>query len=98
MDRQANVGGTAGNGWRLALWGGAAALLGLPAAAMHVTREVAWTAGDFAVFGAMLLVACGLCELAMARLRRRRARIAAVAAVGLAFGLLWADLAVGLFH
>ena len=46
------------------VWGGAAALLALPLVAMRFTREVAWTASDFAVMGAMLFAACGAWELA----------------------------------
>ena len=37
--------------WRLALWGGIALLLVLPALAMQFTREVNWGPGDFAAAG-----------------------------------------------
>lgn len=84
-------------GWRLALWGGAALLLLAPWVAMRFTAQVDWSAGDFLVFGAMLALACGACELAAWTLRRRALRLAAWAAIALAFGLVWAELAVGLF-
>ena len=86
-----------GNRWRLALWGGAAALLALPALAMCFTTEVAWGAGDFLVFGALLLGACGACELLVRRISGRAGRIVAVALMGLAFLWAWAELAVGVF-
>ena len=40
---------------RPVVWGGAALLLLAPWLAMRLTDDVAWTGGDFAVFGAMLL-------------------------------------------
>lgn len=85
-----------GNGWRMAVWGSAALLLLLPAVAMRFTREMQWTGGDFAVFGAMLLLACGTFELA-ARMTRNTAYRAAVgvAVVG-AFLLVLVNLAVGI--
>jgi len=43
--------------WRIAGWGCAGALLLLPAAAMQFTHEVVWSGSDFAVMGAMLLLA-----------------------------------------
>lgn len=82
--------GTAG------VWGVAALLLLLPLVAMQFTHEVAWSPGDFAVFGAMLLVACGTYELA-ARVARSGAYRAAVGvALTAAFLLGWVNLAVGI--
>lgn len=84
-------------GWvRRAVWGGALALLLTPLVAMQFTDEVQWTGADFAVFGAMLLIACSLYELA-ARLARDNAYlIGAAIAVGTAFLTTWANLAVGI--
>ncbi|MDQ2695792.1 MAG: hypothetical protein M3Z21_10530, partial [Pseudomonadota bacterium] len=59
-----NGGGRRGSRWRIAVWGTAAFLLLLPLAAMQFTNEVNWDETDFIVFGAMLAVACGTCELA----------------------------------
>lgn len=75
-----------------------ALLLLVPAVAMQFTHEVNWGPGDF-VAAAVLLSAAGLGVLWAARRRTtpwRRAGVAA-AVVG-AFALVWAELAVGLFH
>lgn len=81
--------------WRLAIWGGAAALLATPWVAMQFTDEVAWTGFDFLVFGVMLTIAGGLCEVGL-RLPGGLAYRAAVATTtGTAFLLTWANLAVG---
>lgn len=78
------------------VWGGAALLLLTPWVAMRFTDEVAWTGGDFVVFGALLLFACLAFE-AMARTARLPRHLAAsVLAIGTAFLLVWANLAVGI--
>ena len=74
----------------------AAFLLLLPLVAMQFTDEVQWTASDFAVFGTMLLVACGAYELALWASGNPVYRAAAAVAVGTAFFLVWSNLAVGL--
>lgn len=85
------------NRWRVAIWGFAAFLLLLPLAAMQVTREVAWDAADFLVFGTMLVAACGAYEIATRVTRRPLLRAATGAAIVLVFLLVWAELAVGIF-
>ena len=81
--------------WRIVCWGGAATLLALPAAAMRFTREVVWTASDFAVMGAMLLLA-GLALEGLVRASRSWPyRLGAGIAVLAGFGLVWVNLAVG---
>jgi hypothetical protein len=85
-----------GNGWRIAVWGAAACLLLLPLAAMQFTAEVKWTGSDFAVWGAMLGIACGTCELATRMTRNSAYRAAVAVAVVAAFLLVWIDLAVGI--
>lgn len=73
-----------------------AALLLLPLVAMQLTDEVDWSAGDFAVFGAMLLVAGGTFEAA-ARLKGTGVYLAAAGvALAAAFVLVWMNLAVGI--
>ncbi|WP_431102449.1 hypothetical protein [Roseateles noduli] len=84
--------------WRLALWGGALLLLVLPWAAMQVTAEVRWDLADFLVFGVMLAVACGAFEAAVRLTADRRRRWWAGAAILVVFLLVWAELAVGIFH
>lgn len=86
-----------GNGLRPWVWGGAAALLLLPAVAMRAGADgVDWGAADFLVFGTMLLVACGLYELATRMSGDIRYRAAAGIAVATGFLTVWANLAVGM--
>ncbi len=82
--------------WRLAIWGPAACLLLLPLVAMQFTEEVNWTGSDFAVFGTMLLIACGTCELALRMSRNLAYRAAVGVAVLAGFALVWINLAVGI--
>lgn len=77
-------------------WGGAGLLLLAPWVAMRFTHEVAWTGGDFIVFGAMLLTACIAFEMAMRVARVPSHLLASLVAIGTAFLLLWANLAVGI--
>ncbi|WP_437317411.1 hypothetical protein [Sorangium sp. So ce385] len=89
-------GGRHGSPWRIAVWGVAALVLLLPLIAMQFTEEVAWDLADFAIFGAMLVGACGTYELA-ARVTGNKAYRAAVAvALAAAFILVWMNLAVGI--
>ena len=84
--------------WRAALWGGALLLLLLPGVAMQFTGEVRWGPGDFAVFGAMLALACGAFEGVVRLTADRRSRWLMGAAIAGVFLLVWAELAVGIFH
>ena len=84
------------NRWRLAIWGAAALLLLLPLVAMQFTKEVNWTLSDFAVFGTMLVVACGTYELAARTTTNSPYRAAVGVAVVAAFILVWINLAVGI--
>jgi len=87
-----------GNGWRIAMWGGAAGLLLIPAIAMQLTSEVTWGPEDFITMGVMLALACGAFELARRTIRGTGGRaIAALAILGI-FLLVWAELAVDIFH
>jgi hypothetical protein len=82
--------------WRLGLWGVAAALLLLPAAAMQFTDEVQWTAGDF-VFAGVLIGGVGLAfELAVRMTRDPFYRAGVAAALAAAFLIMWANGAVGM--
>ncbi|WNG42472.1 hypothetical protein F0U61_44420 [Archangium violaceum] len=91
-----NGSGRRGNRWRLAVWGTAALLLVLPLLAMQFTEEVAWGLSDFALFGAMLFVACGTYELAARMTGNKTYRAAVGVALAAAFILVWMNLAVGL--
>jgi len=85
------------NPWRLAGWGAVAALLLLPAVAMQFTRDVAWTANDFAFAAVLLVGAGGLLELTAWKVRDVRYRAAIGLTVLAAVLLVWADGAVGIF-
>lgn len=84
--------------WRAALWGAALLLLVLPWVAMQFGDEVNWDLADFALFGGMLLIACGSFELAARFISNRRYLWMAGLAILLAFLLVWAELAVGVFR
>lgn len=85
-----------GSIWRRLMWGGAAALLAVPAVAMRFTNEVNWTAGDFIVMGLILAIACGGVDFGMRQSSNLAYRAGVVAAVGGAFLLVWINLAVGI--
>ena len=72
-------------------------LLLLPAAAMRFTNEVSWGPGDFVV-AAVLLFATGSAIVLAMRLRSRAHRIGVIGLVMFALLVVWAELAVGLFH
>lgn len=81
---------------RRLLWGGAAALLLLPAVAMRFTREVDWSAFDFVVMGLLLASVCGAFELALRVARSHAYLIAAGVALATSFLGVWITLAVGI--
>lgn len=83
--------------WRLVVWGAATVVFVLPAVAMVFTDEVRWGPGDFVAFAAMLLCACGAWELALRLTGNPALRIVAGVAIGAVFGLVWLQLAVGLW-
>ncbi|MDY6924014.1 MAG: hypothetical protein SWI22_08660 [Pseudomonadota bacterium] len=81
---------------RTLFWGGAAALWLLPVAAMSFVAGMDWRVFDFAVWAVMLLVAAGLCELALRASGDLAYRAGVVVAVGAGFLLIWVNLAVGI--
>ncbi|WP_437932413.1 hypothetical protein WMF37_25195 [Sorangium sp. So ce291] len=89
-------GGRRGSPWRMAVWGAAALVLLLPLVAMQFTEEVAWDLADFAIFGAMLVGACGTYELAARATGNKAYRAAVGVALAAAFVLVWMKLAVGI--
>jgi hypothetical protein len=74
-----------------------ALLLLIPLLAMQFTEEVDWKLLDFVVMGVLLLGTGLLCELVLRRVKTTPYRIALLALVLLAFFLVWAELAVGIF-
>lgn len=85
-----------GHRLRPLVWGGAAALLLLPAVAMQFTDEVQWDAFDFLVMGGMLLAVCLAYETAVRLARNNAYLVASAIAVGASFLTVWANLAVGI--
>lgn len=83
---------------RFVAWGMAAILMSLPLMAMPFSREVNWTGSDFVIFGAMLLAACAGFELALRFMRQPAHRLLAGLSIAGLFVLVWAELAVGIFH
>jgi hypothetical protein len=64
---------------------------------MQFTREMNWSPGDFAIFGGMLVAACGAYELVARITGKARYRAIGALVVAAAFLLVWAELAVGIF-
>jgi hypothetical protein len=77
-------------------WSAAALGLLLPLAAMQVTDEVNWGAGDFAVAGALVLGVGVTYELAARTTGNGAYRAAVAVALAAAFILVWINLAVGI--
>jgi hypothetical protein len=84
-----------GQGWRIAVWGGAAALMLAPAVATRVTDEMTWDSADFILVGLMLAAACGAWELAMRKTGSWAYSAGAIVAAGTAFLLFLVSGAVG---
>lgn len=72
-------------------------LLLVPLVAMQFTNEVNWTASDFLVMGILLLGLGLLCELVLRKVKKSSHRILLCLGVFVAFLLVWAELAVGIF-
>ena len=72
-------------------------LLLIPLVAMQFSTGVDWKPLDFAIMGTLLLGTGLLCELVLRKVRSLAYRLLICAAVLLAFFLVWAELAVGLF-
>jgi hypothetical protein len=83
-------------GWRIAVWGGAAALLLAPAVATRVTEEMKWDSADFILVGLLLAAACGAWELAMRKTGSWAYSAAAIVAAGTGFLLFLVNGAVGI--
>lgn len=88
-------GRSGGQGWRMAIWGGAAALMLAPAIATRVTDEMAWDLADFILVATLLAAACGAWELAIRRTGSWTYAAGAIAAAGAALLLFFVNGAVG---
>jgi dipeptide/tripeptide permease len=76
---------------------GIAVILLIPLIAMQFTEEVKWTLSDFLVMGFLLIGTGLLCELVIRKVRKTNWRIAFCFLLLLAFLIIWAELAVGIF-
>lgn len=75
-----------------------AMLLLVPLVAMQFTAEANWSPGDFVAAG-VLLFGAGMVYVLASRLTRTARQKAVVGALVLAvLAVVWAELAVGLFH
>jgi hypothetical protein len=72
-------------------------ILLIPLIAMQFTDEVNWTLLDFVVAGVLLLAAGLMSELVIRKVNKMEHRIAIYLAILVAFLLIWAELAVGIF-
>lgn len=74
-----------------------AILLSIPLIAMQFTSEVDWGLFDFTVMGTLLLSAGLLAELVIRKVKTTDYRIALIFVLLVAFLLVWAELAAGIF-
>lgn len=81
--------------WRIAAWGGSAALLATPAIAMQFSDEWNWGPGAFVLLGAVLLVCCVTFELVARRASGFAHRAGTAIAIAGGLLLFWGNLAVG---
>lgn len=73
-------------------------LLLVPFIAMRFSSEVTWSAGDFAVAGALLFGAGMTYVVAARRAQSSVRRIQIALFVLVILGVVWAELAVGIFR
>ena len=80
---------------RAVVWGGAVFAWLVPVVA-KLAVGLPWTTFDFVLWGAMLLVAAGVCEIALRLSGRLAYRAGVIVAVGTGFLIVWSNLAVGI--
>ncbi|MBC5992400.1 hypothetical protein [Pontibacter cellulosilyticus] len=74
-----------------------AMILAIPLIAMQFTDEVNWKLFDFILMGILLLSTGFAAEFAVRRIKNRDYHLLIIALILLAFFLVWAELAVGIF-
>ncbi|HEY0102422.1 MAG TPA: hypothetical protein VGB60_03040 [Brevundimonas sp.] len=80
---------------RAVVWGGAVFAFLVPVVA-KLTLAIPWTTFDFIAWAVMLLVAAGVCEIALRLSGRLAYRAGVIVAVGTGFLITWSNLAVGI--
>lgn len=74
-----------------------AILLLIPFIAMQFTNEVNWSVFDFLVMGVLLTGVGVLFDVVLRKVTNKNNRIAIITIIIIAFLLVWAELAVGIF-
>ena len=77
---------------------GTALLLLIPLVAMQFTSEVNWTLSDFIVAGGLLAGTGLLYVIGASQMRSSRNRTILGVVLGAVLLVVWAELAVGIFH
>lgn len=72
-------------------------LLLVPLIAMQFSTGVEWKISDFLMMGVLLLGTGLLCELVLRKIKTTKGRVILCGVVLLAFLLVWAEFAVGIF-
>lgn len=72
-------------------------ILLIPLIAMQFSSEVNWSAGDFLIMAFLLSVTVLLCEMLLRKAKSLTSKILLCSGAILAFLLIWAELAVGIF-
>lgn len=75
----------------------ALSLLLIPLVAMQFTKEVNWSIADFLIMGGLLLLVGSGIEFVRSRNKDFQKRLVYISIIVLAFLLIWAELAVGIF-
>lgn len=86
------------NKLRTTYWVIAALLMLSAVTANQFSHEFMWTKFDYLVFGIMLLGAGLAIELVLVITKKPPYRLVSIIVIALAFLLVWAELAVGIFH
>ena len=73
-------------------------LLFTPLIAMQFTSEVNWSGSDFLIMGILLFGTGILCEFILRFFATRKQRLIFCGIAILAFLLIWAEMAVGIFN
>jgi hypothetical protein len=74
-----------------------AIILLIPLVAMQFTKEVNWTAFDFAAAAALLLSTGLACELVLRKVKKPLYRLALCILLLFLLFIIWLELAVGIF-
>ena len=72
-------------------------ILFIPLIAMQVTDEVNWKVFDFLIVGLLLIGTGVLLDFSWRKIGKLKYRIFVIIAIVIAFLLIWAELAVGIF-